>query len=427
MNRALILVACLLAASVLGGCAAKSEESTSSAPPASNVQELVLQAPPVPTNGSLEVGLSTVFRLDAASAPGGALTSFLLTIPAGAVFEEEIFPGFTLERLALGFLPLNSTPAPETLESFSIFVFRVDETNADLVSAYIRPHFTGSSGIGPLQTPIDEAPSLAGDYVHLPNNLDEGTRIAVVVAIDGAAAPVSLLLRFMDREIGFGEDPPTTVSDLVGPNDGLVSLPPFATGTGVQYAAYSQITALFAITGEVQSGPVNIQDALPRQDIGATVRDAIISAPGPDRGYSYATGLYFGYEAHGLWSVEGNLHGTPVEARSIIAQDFAPPTVGIIGILLFGLPAYVYIGEGSGASDAAFHVQVANVNEFQLFSYAKLDLGATLLELTGKPGLTGGSAFTGLAGNVPPSFLHRAGDQLIQFTEGRFLSTPLPV
>ncbi len=424
MMRTAAVAACLLAATLLGGCSSTPPEAlpTSSEPSSSATGQLLVAAP------SQEVDVSTVFQLDAQAAPGGALTSFLLTIPAGAVQREEFTPTFAIERLTIGFVPLNPEAFPTGLESFGLLVFKLSDSDADLASAYTRGTTVGSTGLGPLLTPINEKATLSGQYLTLSTGLlQDGDRIAIVIAADAEKAPLRLAVRFMNRTVEFSEDPPQTLSDLRQPGGAVVVLPAYASGTGFQVAQYTQITSLFAFTGEATSGAVQVQDALPRQDIAATVRDVIVSAPGFDSGYSYATGAYLGYEAHGLWSAAGELHGTPVNARSIIAQDFALSTGVIAELLLLGLPVYTFIGDGAGPSDLAFHVQVANINEFQILQYAKLDFGMTGEQLTGKPGLEGGAAALGLAGNLPPTLLLRESDTLVMVDgAGRVFSSPLP-
>ena len=425
MMRTAAVAACLLAATLLGGCSSTPPEAlpTSSEPSSGATSGQLLVAAP-----SQEVNVSTLFQLDAQAAPGGALTSFLLTIPEGAVQREPLTANFAIERLTLGFVPLNPEAFPTGLESFGLLVFKLSDSDADLASAYTRGTTVGSPGLGPLLTPVNEKATLSGQYLTLSTGLlQDGDRIALVIAADAEQAPLRLAVRFMNRVVEFSEDPPQTLGDLLPPGGSVVALPAYASGTGFQVAEYSQITSLFAFTGEATSGAVKVQDALPRQDIAATVRDVIVSAPGFDSGYSYATGAYIGYESHGLWSVAGELHGTAVDAGSVIAQDFAATGVILAELILFGLPIYTYAGDGVGASDVAFHVQVANINFVQALVYTKLDLGMTGEQLTGKPGLEGGAAAVGLAGNVPPTMLLREGDTLVMADgAGRVVSSPLP-
>lgn len=110
----------------------------------------------------------------------------------------------------------------------------------------------------------------------------------------------------------------------------------------------------------------------------ATVRDVRVSTEfAAGAGWTYALGLYWGDHGAAQWSVDGDVHGKHLEDSGSTA--FAA------GVPVPTLPLYAEVREGQGGAATAFELDVADVNEFEIFELLQLSLGATIANLTGFP------------------------------------------
>jgi hypothetical protein len=413
-----ILGTLLLAA--LAGCAdngAKDSPTTDQAP----TDELEKQVGATPSNltkGAAVLSLDTPFLLSAEAGPDAPVSAFLWKIPKGGIIEYQPipdFPDFVIKELVFGMVPV-FPDGNASLDEFSLLVFRLG-SDAELAAAYVGVPMQGVFSDVLTSSDLSSRPELGPTWLYLgAGSLEEGDTLAFVFAAKAEKAmPVGLLLSPQSKDPD--ASPAADADELLG-NRTAVSLPLAGSGAGFQYAAYLNFNLIFLtsiIHQEFMTDTITVEDRVrgPAEPL-ATVRDATVSASYDGAGFSTSVAEEFVFSflvpcaAAGKFDIELDAHGTVVSERNLILE-----TPAASAYLVTGLPLAFATGEGSGSSSSSLDFQLGSGCGLEIGVLEQMDLGATLGQLTGVPAATGGAAFSGLVGNIPPVMFARGGDLFI--------------
>jgi len=382
-----LVVALVVAAALLAGCTSPSNP-TSSAPPARSRGDILRDSTLNATHGPSAGGHSMLLMGEAS--PGWTQTSFLWTATAADTASQDGIAGLVLEGL-----PVQDRSA--SVDAWTLDVFSLSGA-PKLVASELSVPMNATTRIAVLGAPSEVPASFDAFYLEA-IGVGAGPYALVLNAHATSAQPFGILLHPLDTVFPTG-DPDGDVKSYAG----AVALPVHASGHGFQVALDEDFTDLAVLGIELRTAPMAVEDRYTRIETGATVRDVTLTAKRPGAGYTFLEALYFGAEAHGTWSVDGSLHGTPVAAHSLILEDEATEA-GIAEAIVVGLPLVVGQADGSKDTSVALHVQVANVDELEILVDLQVDYGTSLTNLTGVAAAPQVVADTGLAGNVPPASL----------------------
>ncbi len=420
MNRSLlmILMSATLLTATLAGCADDKDATTQSQnDPAPTTDSLEQELGAVPSSLLSQAGVldvNTPFLLSAKAGPDSPISAFLWTIPDGAIIKSTPYQGFNdyeVNGVVFGMVPI-FPEANVTLEDFGLLIFRIGR-DADLAYGDVGTAITGTQSDLLTSGPISLQGTLGARWITVDaGSLKAGDKLAFVFAAKSAkAGSVGLLFSPQAVEPKDNQEPATTASQLVGGRT-VASLPMSGSGVGFQYASYVNFNLMFLtfiMHQELMTDSIQVDDRTRTPtEPAATVRDATISANFASGGFSIGSAVQFIYglltpcQANGKFDINIDLHGTTVEHRNLIIGTpvYLPTT------LLTGWGFAFAIGEGSGSASTSLDFQVASTCGLEIEVVEQLSLGATLENLTGTASATGGSAFTGLIGNIPPSMMH---------------------
>lgn len=401
-----------VAAFLLAGCSAQpdgvpTEADAVALPPSALEAELL---PPQGTNATGGVAGDGVlapdtFLLAGVGSPEGSLTGFRWIVPEGALVPYESFDDWSF--LYLEVLPILPSDQAVVIEEWDLLVFEVGR-EASLVTAVLNPtlKYTGRPEI--LLGSGTQSPSFMPFYLSFLSagqGIEEGDELGFVLAAKSQGpAEVGLLVRVADSRPTF-DSLPEDADDFRG----IVNLPPSGTGQGVQTALYYDYNSLFVFGGVMQSAAAIAEERLPVElHTGVSARDMTISASYPDAGWTYAEGQYWGSDMQGIWDADADLHGLVLDVGGVAAYHSHASPATLVELIAFGLPIYMAVQEGAGASSSAFTVLVTNVDEFEFLRFTQIDLGADLRTLLGAPGASYTADFAGLVGDpIPPSTILR--------------------
>lgn len=358
-----------------------------------------------PINGTVELDERRPILLVADTGPEGPITMFEYIVPANASIPH---PFFDDERaVVLEVLPIIT----QEVDRWQWTIVAIANDTTDIVAQSFFESGTVASGLATYSEP--QATMVATDSYFLPLfGLAEGTRLLFLLG-GQTDEPSQLGLLFAIRQsYPEGEDSPATTAEALTGGRSAAALDGTVVGSRFQSALFLRLNILAAFGAEVRLGPVEVEDALPVPMLtAATVADTTMRTYFDSPGYSEAFGIYLGAMAQGTWETDVDLHGTTLQARSVIAEHFLVPGAFIAEVTLVGLPVFLAAGEGTSGSDSEFHVVVANANYVEIVLYNQVDLGVSLSELTGNAIAEGASTFLGAAGSVPPfSMLTTPGD-----------------
>ncbi|MEK6974864.1 MAG: hypothetical protein AABY18_00815 [Candidatus Thermoplasmatota archaeon] len=430
MTRRPLALTVLLLAAALAGCTSEDPKTDSTEvaddPVSNQLSEDVgtpVVAPSSVDGASLSV--NTPFVLPATTGPDAPLTAFEWRIPDGAILEYQPYEDFdyTVEEIVFEVVPI-FPDGNGSLDEFAILAVNFEDGNAYISSAYLGIEASGSM-TGPLgSSTLTSDPELEPLRLSLwADSLEEGDRIGFVLMGRSAEPGTFGLL------ISPWAEPPEDDDDIADDAAELlqgrtpVTLEPIGTGVGFQVALYDSIninflTAIYHI--EIRTEAATVEDRLgtPRLEPILTARDMTVSATFPGRGHSEAISYYFATDllvptctSVVQYDIGTDLHGTAVQHRSV---DLEIPAASLPTGLVTGSPILFAVGEGDGAATTSAEMQIATACGFEFLIFEQFDLGATLKDLTGTPAATGGAAYAGLVGNIPPMASNVDGDLVIR-------------
>lgn len=403
-------VLAILVASALAGCltddaAPQSSPTPSPSPTANQTAPVIVPEPPEPTADDW-------FHLDATAGPGGALTGAAWTIPPGAMHEDE-FGSTTWHRMHLELAPLLEPNT--TIDQWSLFFFEEDDNESVLLGALIEAPIDVRDRLVVIDSHQRIEPRTDPFFLGFSFGEEDWTNrtLRLVVAAESAEpADFDVAWRILDEPPEFGDEPADSGAqflETVAENRTRQDVRITGEGTGFHFALYLDLNLRLiagpAVIGfEATSGPVTVADEL---DVDTrpmvTVRDVVVSTRfDTPSGWTYALGLYWGDHGAATWTADGDVHGQKSGASGTTA--FAG------GLPLPSLPVYFVIREGPGGAATSFDLEVADVNEIEIFELLQLSLGDTVENLTGLPAQS--DLLEGLGEASGPS-VRQAGDDLV--------------
>lgn len=426
MTRKALLMTCLVALALVAGCVEETDPNAAAPeaptdPVSQEVGAATLVKAFSPQNTTL--AKDTPFLMPASAGPDTPLTAFRWRIPEGAIqtiTPIPDFPDFTYDLIILEMVPV--TPGNATIDEFSVLAVNLED-EAYLTSTYIGVPINQTFTYAYLDETVSEyTPELQSLYLRIyADDLDAGDELGLILAGKAAAAaPFGFLAVPLDYEPDYDEDPAETTADLL---DGrtAVTLEPVGSGAGLQLALYLNLNLVFATAIyhiEATTPSIQVIDATraPTEPV-ATARQSVIGAEYPLAGHTEAWAYYWAFPlltpncvSVGTYDIQMDIHGTVIDHRNVIAEN--PVTQGFES-LVTGSPLAFVTGEGAGSSTTSFDIDVASSCGLELLLVEQFDLGATLQDLFGVPALTGGAAFSGIAGNLPPAKMWAEGDDLV--------------
>lgn len=369
MVRALPLVATtVLALTALAGCLAGPGPST---PAEATDLEETLGLSTTPQDEAPDGDRAAWYLLEGRSGPDGRVTTYAWSVPP--------------DTHAVDVLPLAPDRTRSGLTSWGILKFRGWQGKAVLSGGYLHPTVeVVSRALLSTDDPETLHPSMEPFRMDVSAPADE--RIALLLAArsdDPGGFAVAI------RPINRTTDLQTSVPDLDEMHDHVrtsegVRLGPIGRASGFRVPGYAEFNRVGNESLSMQTDAVTVRETAPVDARPtASVREVeIVSDFDVRTGWGVALGSYVNAVGGGTWKIDATMHGHNVSAHS----PMTVPTNQTRDVL--GLPAYLVTGGGEGPSHVEFRLRTTNANVDEQLAFLQVDIGATMNDLLGGPGVS---------------------------------------
>ncbi len=383
------IVALLTALTPLSGCL-NSEQAPD------ELQDFSKETPKASTPKSIEIAeprnstfrsqLGTTFVLAPPPHQNGSVAGY--DLPFSAAEWKPTSSGSDFLQSYLRVVPVGN------VTGYMLLLFDGNNANAPYASIISMP-YEFSSQLAVLPNSGKAAGGLATYSIFI--EFENTPRLRAVAAIQGDGA---LLVDMMP---GPPQDESALTEKTVRAESSRVIEPvPIGVGNGFAFDAYFHSASLGVFQGDFTYGDVVVSDTRIVPASADPLLDVTAHSPAQYAGWHYSNAIYLGYEAHGFW--DASISGAQsVDYQGIVAQDRALFGTSTVETIAFGLPGYIGWGDSPSPLESQFHVDVSNVDNFEIFQFMDISLGATLQSLLGARGTYESAPYYGLLGEVPPT------------------------
>lgn len=400
------LVALMLAACLFAGCVAEPRESPAKSrdaqegavaalggSQASGVQgsaDAVAAgdegAPPQQANPALFEVLPQVAATDVApwylaaldvQAGTTALGGFRWTVPEGSVQESKDYEGMSGVSLEMAFV----VPDGATMEEYSVSWFVIEDETPTLAALQLGMPMEYTIKTTPLASSPNKAElPLAPTFLVFDERMvADGTELGIVISAKGDSPAFGVAWRVLPFFAAYSDAEPakdsTTFLEAANTHGAGLSLQPRGLGTGFQTSVYLDFNIQAMVGIELVAGPVEVTDALPTSAARptATVRDVQIRSsfdnPNPESGgWGFLLGAHLTAAGAAMWDVQGETHGTAVDASGTAAS-------------LVGYPLFGAVGQEEPSSDVTFSLTIAGADYIEILEFFSVDYGTAISSL----------------------------------------------